>query len=380
MSEHGNLVVLAAGGTGGHVFPAEALAAELLDRGCGLALVTDDRGGAFGGTLSQVETYRVRAGGLAGKSLMGRLRSIPELALGTLQARSLLKELKPEAVIGFGGYASIPAMMAATMGGYRAAIHEQNAVLGRANRLLAKRVARIATSFASVKGLPKDAERKVVHTGMPVRPAVHAVRDAAYASFGAEGEINVLILGGSQGARVLSEVTPKALTNLSPELRARLRVTQQCRPEDLEAVRAVYGEANVQADLASFFDDVPDRLAKCHLLIGRAGASTVAEATTVGRPSILVPYPYATDDHQSANAHALDDVGGGWLTPQDAFTPESLADRLECLFTGPATLEKAAACARAVGRPDAASALADVVFELLGANGEPAPDERRAAA
>lgn len=380
MSASGRFVVVTAGGTGGHVFPAEALAAELRARGCRLALITDRRGGVFGGSLADVETYHVRAGGLAGRSLLGRVRGVAELVVGTFQARRLLAELRPDAVVGFGGYASVPTMLAATRGGYRTALHEQNAVLGRANRLLARRVERIGCSFPQIQGLPGHAVAKLVHTGMPVRSAVTAARNRSYPRLDGQCPLHLLVMGGSQGARVLSEVLPRAMALLEPPLRQRLRIAQQCRPEDLDEARRLYAETGVTAELATFFSDVPERLAACHLLVARAGASTVAEATAVGRPSILVPYPHATDDHQTANAHAVAEVGGGWLMPQEHFTPESLAIRLGSLFELPATLEKAAACALAAGRPDAARALADMVFELLPANGNHLGQERRAAA
>ena len=372
-----SLVVLAAGGTGGHVFPAQALAAELVQRGYRLALITDRRGGAFGGSLSAVETYRIRATGVAGKRLAALLLSGPNLAVGTVQARQLLKRLKPAVVVGFGGYASVPTMLAATFGGLKTAIHEQNALLGRANRLLAPKVDRVATSFLVSAGLPADAQGKVTHTGMPVRPAVAAMRAHAYPGLAGAGPIELLVLGGSQGAQVFSEVIPEAVGKLADGLRRRLRVAQQCRPEDLEGARRRYRELGVKADLAAFFDDVPERLARAHLIITRAGASSVAEITTVGRPAILVPYPFAVDDHQTANAHAMDEVGAGWLMPQEAFTPQSLAARLDALFDLPATLEKTAASARAAGRADAAACLADVVVELVPNGATEAP--RRAA-
>lgn len=367
------LVVLAAGGTGGHVFPAEALAEVLLARGCRLALVTDRRGGSHGGTLGRVETHRIRAGGLAGKSWLARLKAVPELLVGLFQARGLLGTLLPDVVVGFGGYASVPTMMAASLSGVATLLHEQNAVLGRANRLLAPRVKRIATSFEQVEAVPPEARDRLVHTGMPVRPAVAAMRDRPYDQPGAEGPVKLLVLGGSQGARVLSDVLPAAVALLPETLRRRLDIVQQCRPEDLERVKAAYAVLGMAPTLASFFDDIPERLAACHLLIGRAGASTVAEVLAVGRPSILVPYPHAIDDHQAANGHALDEVGAGWLMMQDSFTPEALAARLESLLAHPDTLGKAAACARAAGRPDAADRLADMVLGLL-------PEIRRSAA
>ena len=367
----GHLVVLAAGGSGGHVFPAEALAAELAVRGCRMALVTDRRGGQFGGTLKEIETYRIRAGGVAGKSFGARLRSAPELALGTWQARSLLRRINPQAVVGFGGYASVPTMLAATYGGFRTAIHEQNAVLGRANRLLASRVGRIATSFEDSRGLPAGENGKVIHTGMPVRPAIAALRDRPYPPLDGDAPIGLLVLGGSQGARVFSQAVPDAVGLMEEHLRRRLRISQQCRPEDLERVRRSYGRLGVEADLGVFFDDVPERMAAAHLLVTRAGASTVAEGMAIGRPAILVPYPHAIDDHQSINAHSVDEAGAGWVMPEESFTPQALSARLNSLFDLPAILEKAAACARAAGRADAAGRLADVVLELLPSNGEP---------
>jgi len=359
------LVVLTAGGTGGHVFPAEALAAELLDRGYELALVTDKRGQAFGGTLGRLSTFRISAGGIAGRGVGARVRAIAELGVGYFQARALLGRLKPAAVIGFGGYASVPAMLAATSAGFPTALHEQNAVLGRANRLLAPRVTRIATSYAQVSHLAPSLTAKVVQTGMPVRPAVIAQRAVDYPPLGADDPVRLLVLGGSQGARVLSEVIPAALAGLPEGLRKRLQLSQQCRPEDLDAVRAAYAGSGIEATLESFFHDVPERLANAHLVIARSGASTVAELTALGRPAILVPYPHAIDDHQTANAHAVDEVGGGWLIPQTAFTAETLAARLDSLFNLPGSLTRAATCARAAGAPDAAARLADLVGQLI---------------
>ena len=373
-----HLVVLAAGGTGGHVFPAEALAAELAGRGVRLALVTDRRGGILGGSLGAVETHRIRAGAVAGKSIVARLRSTPELAWGTMQARALLKRLAPDAVIGFGGYASVPTMLAASFAGVRTAIHEQNAVLGRANRLLARRVGRIATSFAVAEGLPVDAAGKVTRTGMPVRPEIAAMGGRPYPTLAGDGPVHVFVFGGSQGARVFSDVVPEAVGRLAGTWRRRLRISQQCRPETLDDTRSAYGKLGVEAELSTFFGDVPERLAAAHLIIARAGASTVAECTAVGRPAILVPYPFAIDDHQTVNARCVDKAGAGWLMPQDGFTPEALAARLESLFGLPAVLERAAACARAAGLDDAAARLADLVFQLLPSNGE--PETRRKAA
>ncbi|TCS62194.1 undecaprenyldiphospho-muramoylpentapeptide beta-N-acetylglucosaminyltransferase [Varunaivibrio sulfuroxidans] len=359
------LIVLAAGGTGGHVFPAEALADVLRARGCRLALVTDRRGRSFGGALGKSETHYVRAGGLAGKGTLARMRSLTALAMGTLQARRLIKRLRPDVVVGFGGYPSAPTMLAATFGGYPTIIHEQNAVLGRANRLLASRVTRIATSFDRAQGLGAAAPGKVVHTGMPVRPAIVEMREIPYVPPTDDAPINLFVLGGSQGAKILSTVVPDAVARVHGALRARLRIVQQCRPEDIDAVRAQYARLGVPAELASFFDDVPQRMAAAHLVISRAGASSIAEIAAVGRPSILAPYPHAVDDHQSENAHAVDDAGAGWLIPDRALTPETLAERFESLFSLPAILTTAAQCAREFGHVDAAERLADVVFSLI---------------
>jgi len=375
------LVVLATGGTGGHVFPAEALAGELSARGFRLALVTDRRGDVFSGVLGDLETHRIRAGGVAGKKLVALIQSGSDLAIGLFQARSLLKRLKPQAVIGFGGYASVPTMLAACFGGYATAIHEQNAVLGRANRLLATRVRRIATCFERVEGLPDETSNKVVFTGMPVRPAVAACRDHPYPSLDDDGLFHLLVVGGSQGARVLSDVVPAALGRLPAKLQNRLRITQQCRPEDLDRVRASYSNLKLDATLNSFFADLPERIATAHLVIGRSGASTVAELTAIGRPAILVPYPHAVDDHQTGNAHAIDDAGGGWLMSEDTFTPEALAKRLDSLFGLPVVLKRTAANARAAGRLKAVDELADMVAEVIsnGANGGGDQAGRRAA-
>ena len=369
-----NPVVLAAGGSGGHVFPAESLATELTERGLRLVLITDRRGEHYGGALGNIDTHRIRAGGIAGKSIAARLKSGPELAIGTWQARSLLKRINPSMVVGFGGYASIPTMLAATFGGYKTAIHEQNAILGRANRLLAGRVDRIATSFQKTLSIPDAVADHVLYCGMPVRSSVIPMREVPYPALDDASRINILVLGGSQGASVLSEIIPQAIGLLDDDLRNRISLVQQCRPEDLEKTRSAYTRMGVDATLSDFFDDVPDRMAAAHLLIGRSGASTVAEATVIGRPAILVPYPHAIDDHQSYNGHALDEAGGGWLMTQETFTASGLSARLQSLLQSPIILQRAAACARIAGRPDAAIRLADMVCDLLERNGD-----RRAA-
>ncbi|MDR3435791.1 undecaprenyldiphospho-muramoylpentapeptide beta-N-acetylglucosaminyltransferase [Telmatospirillum sp.] len=370
MTSPDKLIVLTAGGTGGHVFPAEALAAELLGRGRRLALITDRRGQAYGGTLGQLTTHRISAGGIAGRGLGARLSAIGALGFGILQARALLRHLGPAAVVGFGGYASVPAMLAGSFRGIPTILHEQNAVLGRANRLLAARASVIATSFTEVTHIADAHRGKVIRTGMPVRPSIIAQRDQGWSAIGENGPIRLLVLGGSQGARALSEVVPAALAALPEGLRRRLVLSQQCRPEDLDAVAQSYRETDIEVTLESFFHDVPERLAAAHLVIARSGASTVAELTALGRPSILVPYPHAIDDHQTANARALEQAGGAWLIPQPVFTAASLATRLTTLLSEPDSLTRAAASARAAGVPDAAIRLADLVDRLAFGNSE----------
>jgi UDP-N-acetylglucosamine--N-acetylmuramyl-(pentapeptide) pyrophosphoryl-undecaprenol N-acetylglucosamine transferase len=354
-------VILAAGGTGGHMFPAEALARELLARGRRVVLVTDRRGKAFGDALPEVEVHRIRASSF-GSGIMGKIRGVVELTIGAFQARRLIAKLKPSAVVGFGGYPSVPTVLLAQRGRVPTILHEQNAVLGRANRLAAPGAVGIATSFAAVSAVKQADAGKLVFTGNPVRPNVTAVRDLPYPALEDGGEVHLLVVGGSQGARIFSEVVPEALALLPDALKRRIRISQQCRPEDIEAAKAAFANAGIEAELSTFFRDVPERLAGCHLAICRSGASTVAELAAVGRPAILVPYPYAMDDHQTANAQAVADAGGAWLMPQTAFTPRSLADRLTALLDLPATLTKAAEAAHARGATDAASRLADIVL------------------
>ncbi|MFC7334123.1 undecaprenyldiphospho-muramoylpentapeptide beta-N-acetylglucosaminyltransferase [Rhodocista pekingensis] len=375
-----NPIVLAAGGTGGHLFPAEALARELLERGHRVVLVTDVRGTAFGDALRDVPVHRIRSATLGG-GLLGKARTALELGIGTLQARRLLARLAPAIVVGFGGYPSFPAVYAAAGLRIPVAIHEQNAVMGRANRMLARRARLICTSFPEVQGMDNVDRARAVRTGNPVRPAVLVLRDRPYEAPLPGGSLNILVTGGSQGATVFGEIVPRAVAMLPEDLRLRLGIVQQARAENLQAARDGYAALGVQATLAPFFRDLPERLARCHLMIGRAGASTVAELTVAGRPAILVPYPHATDDHQTANARALAAAGGAWLMPQPEFTAEALAARLTALLTDPTPLAPAAAAAAAWGLPDAARRLADAVLGAAGlGNGRTTPDSQMRAA
>jgi UDP-N-acetylglucosamine--N-acetylmuramyl-(pentapeptide) pyrophosphoryl-undecaprenol N-acetylglucosamine transferase len=354
---------LAAGGTGGHLFPAEALAGELLSHGKEVHLLSDARADAFAGRVSGIEVHYVRSGRIGGGPARAA-HALGETALGVLQARRLLRRLAPACVIGFGGYPSVPTMLAAVYLGLPTLIHEQNAVFGRANRLLAPRVRRIATGFPITVGLRRGNRTRVVHTGNPVRPAVLGIRRTSYKPPQRGGPIELLILGGSQGARIMSEVVPPALGALPTRYREMLRVSHQARPEDLAAVETIYRTNRITAETQSFFTDVPERMARTHLAICRAGASTIAELAAIGRPGIVIPYPYATDDHQTANARAFAEVGGGWVVPQAELRADTLALQLEHLFGDQAALAAAAQHAAAFGRPTATQDLARLAVEL----------------
>jgi UDP-N-acetylglucosamine--N-acetylmuramyl-(pentapeptide) pyrophosphoryl-undecaprenol N-acetylglucosamine transferase len=366
MTDHNPLIVLAAGGTGGHVFPAEAVAQELLAQSYRLALITDARGERYGGTLGLIDKHFIRAGSLAGRSIFGKLFSVVELVIGTVQAYRLIKRLKPAVVVGFGGYAAAPSVAAAVMAHVPTVIHEQNAILGWANRKLAAYVSKVCTSYDLARPAPSSAH--LIRTGMPVRPAVADVRSSPYRAPDVGGPFRILVMGGSQGARVFTDVMPAAIKLLPLELRQRIEISQQCRPEDIDRAQNAYAGLGVHVELRHFFDNVPELLNKAHLLISRSGASTVAETTVTGRPSILVPYPYAADDHQTANAKALDVVGGGWMIGQGAFTPQTVADKIQTLMANPQLLAEASATALAFSIPDAAGRMAAVVTGF--ANGQ----------
>ncbi|MGD9741721.1 MAG: undecaprenyldiphospho-muramoylpentapeptide beta-N-acetylglucosaminyltransferase [Dongiaceae bacterium] len=372
-------ILLAAGGTGGHMFPAEALAAALLARGRRVLLVTDRRGSAFGDRLPAVEVRRIRAGGIAGRGLVARAEALAALGVGYFEARRILRETRPAVAIGFGGYASVPTMIAAGKMGLSLVLHEQNAVMGRANRLLAGRATRIATAFPDVRGIAAEDRPKIAFTGNPVRPAIAALAGQPYSAPQPGGPLELLLVGGSQGARIFSDLVPAAIGALAPEERARIRLAQQCRPEDIDRVRAAYAGTGFAAELATFFDDMPVRLRRAQLVIARAGASTTAELAVAGRPALLVPYRYATDDHQTANAAALDAAGAAWSLPEAGLTAALIAERLRGLLAEPGRLARAAAAAASLGRPDAAERLADLAIGLAPANGTAAYPKEAAA-
>jgi UDP-N-acetylglucosamine--N-acetylmuramyl-(pentapeptide) pyrophosphoryl-undecaprenol N-acetylglucosamine transferase len=367
--------VLAAGGTGGHLTPAFALAHELDRRGHHVALITDARGHEIPGKPDFL-TAHVLPAGRFGKNPLGWPKAISAVLEGRRMALRLYDSFEPSAVVGFGGYPALPALLAATAARIPAVIHEQNAVLGRVNRLLASRVDAIATSYPDVARLPPRHADKVCLVGNPVRPEVLALRDAPFPPFTEEGLLRVLVTGGSQGARVMSEVVPDGLAMLAPALRTRLQVTQQCRPEDLDAVRQRYANHDIPAELGTYFADMQARLADAHLFIGRAGASTIAELTAVGRPAILVPLPIATDDHQAANVREIVKAGGARSIRQHNFTAKELAKQINAMAQHPETLATAAHAAWNCGRPHAARDLADLVE---GFGGSPIQDVIRVA-
>ena len=377
-------VVIASGGTGGHLFPAEALAAELVARGRRVALMTDARSRALDSPMfAGRERFVLPGAGIAGRGAVRAARAVLALAVGTVRARAILGGLDAAAVVGFGGYPSVAPVLGARMLRDRppVVLHEQNAVLGRANRFLARHAGRLALSFPDTALVP--AGMASVVTGNPVRPAIAALAGAGYAPPDAAGALRVLVLGGSLGARVFADVVPAALAALPPELRARLAVVQQCRAEDLARVQAAYAVAGIVADLAPFFADVATRLAAAHLVISRAGASSVAELAVAGRPAILVPLPGAIDDHQSANARALVAAGAAEAIAQAAFTPARLAVTVAAWLGDPARLTAAAAVTAGVARVDAAARLADLVesimkYEPVGVNAGPGGGGARA--
>ncbi len=355
-------IVIASGGTGGHMFPALALARELQKRGHEVVLLCDARGARY--VSSDVAHRVIQAGSPSGRPLR-RLQGLARLGLGLAQALALLRRRRPAAVATFGGYASVPVGLAARLLGIPLLVHEQNAVLGRANRLIARRAAILALSFAETEGAAAARGARTVVTGNPVRAEVVARRDQPYTPPEPGGPLELLVVGGSQGARILSDVLPAALVALPAAARACIRLTQQCRPEDLERVAGAYAALGFTAELKSFFDDLPERLADAHLVISRSGASSVAELLVLGRPSLLVPYRLAADDHQRANAAALEVAGAAWLIGERELDGERLAAKLSACLVRPEQLSGMARRAHVLGRPDAAQALADAALSLL---------------
>ncbi len=362
------VILLAAGGTGGHLFPAESLAGELTACGVTIHLATDHRGMAYGGAFPAVARHEISAATPSGKSPRALLKALVILARGTVQSYQLVRTLKPVAVIGFGGYPSVPPMIGALLNGIPTFIHEQNGVMGRANRFVARFVKAIATGFEHPKGLTKALAAKSHYVGNPIRPLVREAMHVPYPSLEPQGAFHILITGGSQGARVMSTVVPEAIALLPADLKARLRITHQARGDDLETARRLYQAAGVDADIRAFFDDLPMRIAHAHLVIGRAGASTIAELAAIGRPSILVPLPGSLDQDQAANAESLAQRGAATVMPQKDFTPQALADRLSQAIAAPDQLTDSSRAAKSAGIADAAARFAMLIGDEIGLN------------
>ena len=360
-SPRGPVILLAAGGTGGHLFPAESLARELVRRGCSVELVSDDRVADFADNFPAEAIHEITSGTVTGGGMGDKMKGALALAKGVWECRGLLKALRPKAVVGFGGYPTVPPVLVATMLKIPTIIHEQNAVMGRANKFMAGRVDRIATGF----DIDED-DDDFVHVGNPVRETVlQAARmDMPPALKG--GRLRLLVFGGSQGARIMGEIVPVAIEALPHEFRKRLHITQQVREEDMLRVKSDYARMGVDNECAPFFKDLPKRIAESHLIIARSGASTVAELSVIGRPSILVPLPGALDQDQAANAAILADAGAAEIMLQKVFTPDRLAKRLTEIMNDPEPLMEIAAKAKSMGITDAASRLADVVLKAAG--------------
>jgi len=357
--------VLAAGGTGGHMVPAHALAAELKSRGHGVLLITDERGARFPGLFKDVPVHILPAGRLGGGPI-GLLKAAGAVLKGRGEAKRLYRDHRPDAVIGFGGYPAFPSLLAASSVRAPTVLHEQNAVLGRVNRLLAGEAEAIAIAYDRVDRLKAKYQDKTVVVGNPVRGEIAKLGELPYPPFDNVAPLKILVTGGSQGATVLGEVVPEGLGLLQPSLRHRLQVVQQCRPDDIERVRNTYAALHIPAELLTYIEDMSAKLADAHLVIGRAGASTIAELTAAGRPAILIPFPSATDDHQTANAREMTKAGGARTIQQENFTPEVLARQIEAMAADPIALNNAAARALSVGRPHAARDLADLVERIGG--------------
>ncbi len=360
------LILLAAGGTGGHLFPAEALGVELIKRGLRVRLATDSRALRYSGLFSRETMDVVPSATVRGRTPWSLAYTGAMLAAGGLVSLNLMRRLKPAAVVGFGGYPTLPPLLAAKLSGVPGVIHEANAVLGRANRLLSRHVVAIATSLPGVLDRDPALVGKTTTVGTPMRPGILAAAAVKFTAPEPAGPFRLLVVGGSQGARVMADIVPPAIERLEPALWSRLVVTQQVREEDMARVRAVYDRLKINAELAPFFGDLPARLASHHLVVSRSGAGTVAELAALGRPSILVPLPGSIDQDQFANAGVLTQVGGALRISQTEFTPDRLAAEISTLAAEPARLTAMAAGARTVGRLDAAERLADLVMKVAG--------------
>jgi UDP-N-acetylglucosamine--N-acetylmuramyl-(pentapeptide) pyrophosphoryl-undecaprenol N-acetylglucosamine transferase len=355
------LAVVAAGGTGGHLFPAQALSEALIARGWTIVLASDERVAGFATDFPAERKIALSAATYRPGDPIGMARAGFTVMRGAMQARALYREIGPHVVVGFGGYPSAPALVGALWDRRPTVIHEQNAVMGRANRKLAGRVTTVACAFPTLLKAPPAVQGRAVVVGNPVRPPIRALADLPYAPPTADGPIRLLVTGGSQGARLLSELVPEAVAALPEDLKRRLVIQQQTRQESMETARRTYRNALIDAEIAPFFRDMASRLGAAHLVIGRSGAGSVCEFAVAGKPAILVPLAIALDDDQGQNARLLAEAGGAEIARESQLTVDSLAGALAKLLSNPARLARMAAAARSVAIPDAAERLADVV-------------------
>jgi len=365
-----NPIAICAGGTGGHLFPAEALSAELKSRGYPIVLLTDGRGLKFGDTFACDDIFQIPSSTLSVRSPVKAIAGLARIVAGIVKSLRVLKNSRACAIAGFGGYPTLPPLVAARLLGLPACLHEQNAVMGRANRFLARFASLLALSFDNTQKAPAGEGLRIITTGNPVRQQVIDLRGSAYVpAVGAE-DFRVLVFGGSQGASVFADIVPASLNLLPIKTKKRLIVTQQCRAEDIEKVKSAYLEAGIETDIAAFFPNLPELMADAHLVVARSGASTLSELTIIGRPSVLVPLPGSLDNDQRENARALEAAGGAWVVEQSEFKPEQLAKMLERFLHEPDLLIKAARAAHQCGRPDAVKNLADALEEIAREKGD----------
>lgn len=361
-------ILLSAGGTGGHLFPAQALATELLQDGHDVIFATDERGMVFYEKSAWPQKDQVSLNPLQSATwrpgIFGKISALFTMGLGVLQALKLIKTKKPDCIVGFGGYPSFPAMFAGQLLGVPTVLHEQNAVVGKANAKLAQKAQHIALSLPGTKGIDSIREKTSV-TGNPVRAEILAHQNTTLPHFDDNSTLNIFVMGGSQGARIFGEVIPEAIKKLPEHLQKRISIQQQCRPEEINDVTGRFSVLEATSNIQTFFTDVETQLSNCHVFIGRSGASTVAEVAAVGRPAIFVPMQHA-DQQQKHNANVIADTGGGWVMTEDGFTDEALATRLESFFNLPEILTKAAVSASGCGRPYATRDLAAVIYKTIG--------------
>lgn len=357
------LIALAAGGTGGHLYPAITLAQELQQRGYDIVILTDRRGVRF--VKDTPYPYHVIQSAPMQKGLWGKIKTASSLATGYLQCQALFLRRKPAAMVGFGGYPSFPPVMAAAHRKIPITLHEQNAIFGRAQRLVQRYAQNICLSFSQTRMLESVASEKITVTGLPLRPAILALANHAYQPPQTGERFNILVTGGSQASALFSQIIPQALITLPPDIQKRIHMIQQCRADDVAMVQQLYADHGISAEVLSYIHDMPVQLARAHLMIGRAGASTVTESTLAGLPTLYVPLAASLDGDQAANAAQIVAQGGAWMMAEKDFSPESLGAMLTNIINEPARLTAMAAILKTLGRANATTRLADIVAKTL---------------